>query len=90
MLRFFSLFLDFHHFILPMLITILTFVEILVGVLLVAVVLMQPKEAGLGAALTGLQEASFERRGAAKTLHGITIVLATVFVLTSLVLFFVA
>lgn len=73
-----------------MLITVLTFVEILVGVLLVAVVLMQPKEAGLGAALTGLQETSFERRGAAKTLHNITVVLAIIFILTSLALFFVA
>lgn len=70
--------------------SILTFIEILVSILLIVVILLQPKESGLGAALTGLQEASFERRGPAKTLHQTTVVLAVIFVITSLLLFFVA
>lgn len=71
-------------------VSFLTFIEIIVSVLLVVVVLAQPKESGLGVALTGVSEASFERRGGARTLHNITVVLAIIFVLTSIALFFIA
>ena len=69
-------------------ISVLTFIEILVSVLLVVLVLMQPKESGLGVALTGVAEASFERRGPAKTLHSLTVILSAVFIVNSLLLFF--
>lgn len=51
-----------------------------VSILLIAAVLLQPKAEGVS--LTGMKEGSFgkfEKRGAEKTLHIATIVLATLF-----------
>lgn len=53
---------------------ILIMLELIVGALLIVLVLLQPKEGGLSASLTGVQEVAFERRGAAQALHRITVV----------------
>ena len=62
---------------------------IIISVLLVAVVLLQPKESGLSVALTGNSSTQFERRGPAKALHSMTIALGTLFIVLSLVLFLI-
>jgi protein translocase SecG subunit len=51
------------------------------GVVLIALVLLQVRDGGISLALTGTSnQAPLERRGSAKTLHVITVILAIVFV----------
>ena len=61
----------------------------IISVLLVAVVLLQPKESGLSVALTGNSSTQFERRGPAKVLHNMTIIFGALFIALSLVLFLI-
>lgn len=69
---------------------ILKIIEIVVSVLLIIVILIQPKKSSLNLTTFGNDGAwKFERRWAEKTLHTITIILWTVFILTGLAYFFV-
>lgn len=66
--------------------TILPIVQIVLAVLLAAGVLLQQSEAGLGAAFGGSGDAGFKhtRRGFEKTLFNATIVVAVLFVLSTM------
>jgi len=70
--------------------TILPWVQIVLSVLLIAVVLLQQNEAGLGAGFGGSSGESFQRtrRGAEKVLLNATIILGILFALTSLAALF--
>lgn len=58
--------------------------QIIVSILLTAVILMQAKGAGIGAAFGGSTASSFRtRRGVEKTLFQLTIVLAAIFLAMS-------
>ncbi len=64
--------------------TALNVAQILISALLVAVLLLQAKGSGFGAALGGSTSSTFRtRRGVEKTLFQLTIVLIVIFVLIS-------
>lgn len=67
--------------------TLLPVIQIVLGVLLIAGILMQQSEAGLGAAFGGAGDAGFKhtRRGFEKYLFIATIVVGALFVLSSLI-----
>lgn len=67
----------------------LTIVQIVLAVLLMAAILFQARGASLGEAWGGSSAFYSTRRGADKTLFIITIILATLFVITALVNLFV-
>lgn len=70
---------------------ILKIIEIVVSVLLVIVVLIQPKKSSLNLTTFWNEWAwKFERRGAEKTLHNLTIILWTLFIIVGLLYFFMA
>lgn len=68
---------------------IIQFAQIISAVLLVIVILMQNKGAGMGAAFGGDSSVQRSKRGAEKTLFTATIVLAVLFLGLSLVLVFI-
>jgi protein translocase SecG subunit len=59
--------------------TILSISILVLGVLLIAAILLQAREGGLGAAFGGEGRIYHSKRGAEKKLHQITIVLAILF-----------
>lgn len=63
---------------------------IIVSVLLTAAVIVQSKGTGLSLAPGSGDFGKFERRGAEKTLHAATIVLAVIFTLLAMAHFFLA
>lgn len=67
--------------------TILPIIQIVLGVLLIAGILLQQSEAGLGAAFGGAGDSGFKhtRRGFEKYLFIGTIVIGTLFALSSLI-----
>jgi preprotein translocase subunit SecG len=65
--------------------TALNIAQILISVLLVALLLLQAKGSGFGAALGGSSGSVFRtRRGVEKTLFQLTIILVVIFLLISL------
>lgn len=66
--------------------SVLPFVQIILSVLLIATILMQRSEAGLGAVFGGGESDTFHktRRGLEKVLFRATIVIAILFVLSVL------
>jgi len=68
-------------------VTVLPIVQIVLGVLLIAVILIQQSEAGLGAACGGSGDAGFKhtRRGSEKVIFIGTIVIAVLFVVSAFV-----
>jgi len=66
------------------LILYLNIVQIIVSVALIALTVLQGKDAGLGRMFGGDSSIHVTRRGAEKTIFNVTIVLAVVFFLTSL------
>ena len=70
---------------------ILKIIEMVFGILLIAVILVQPKKSSLNLTTFGNEWGSkFERRWPEKVLHNITIWLGTLFIITSVAYFFVA
>ena len=65
--------------------SLIIFVQIFISVLLIVSILAQSKGTGLGAAWGGSSETFNTRRGTEKLLFNITIVLAILFLLTSMV-----
>ncbi|HBL39999.1 TPA: preprotein translocase subunit SecG [Candidatus Uhrbacteria bacterium] len=59
--------------------SILTIVQAVLGVLLIAAILLQARGTGLGAAFGGEGHVFRSRRGAEKKLHQITIIVAILF-----------
>ena len=70
--------------------TFLGFSQTFLSIALVVIVLIQQRNAGLSGALAGAGAVEFERRGAAKTLHVTTIVLATLFIINAIAFFLFA
>ena len=68
----------------------LPYIQIILGILLVAIILLQQSEAGLGSAFGGSRTANpfATKRGAEKKLFIITIILAILFVASNLVALF--
>lgn len=64
--------------------TIYGYITIVSAILMIALILMQTRGAGLGAGLGGGGEVNTVRRGSDKTLHQITIICAVVFALSLL------
>ena len=64
--------------------TYLNIVQIIVSVALIALAVMQSKEAGLGRMFGGDSSVYRTRRGVEKTIFQLTIVMAVVFFLTSM------
>lgn len=60
-------------------------VQLVLSILLIVVILLQQKGAGLGAAFGGTGGVQSTRRGADKFLHRATIVIAILFVLNALI-----
>lgn len=60
-------------------------VQILISVMLVAAIVLQTRGTGLGSAWGGMSESYHTKRGMEKILFIVTIVLATLFLLTSIV-----
>lgn len=70
---------------------ILKIIEIVISALLIIIVLVQPKKSSLNLTTFWNEWAwKFERRWAEKTLHTLTIILWTLFIVVGLVYFFVA
>lgn len=65
--------------------TIFGYIAIISAVIMIILILLQTRGAGLGAGLGGGGEVNTVRRGSDKTVHQITIVMATIFA-TSLLL----
>ena len=67
--------------------SILPYIQIVLSILLIAAILVQQSEAGLGAAFGGADSAGFKhtRRGFEKTLFRITIVLGILFALSAFI-----
>ena len=59
--------------------TIFGYIVIVSAVILTILILMQTRGAGLGAGLGGGGEVNTVRRGSDKTIHQITILMATIF-----------
>lgn len=55
---------------------------------MIILILLQTRGAGLGAGLGGGEEVHTVRRGSDKTVHQITIIMATVFALSTLLMVF--
>jgi len=68
---------------------ILIIVQVVLAILLVVSILVQSKGASLGEAFGGSSSFYGTRRGGEKTLFTITVVLASLFVLTALVALFI-
>lgn len=64
--------------------TIANYVTMVTSVLLVILILVQTRGAGLGAGLGGSGDVNTVRRGSEKSLHNITIFLVVVFALSLL------
>lgn len=66
--------------------TVLPYVQIVLGVLLIGGILLQRSEAGLGSAFgaDSFNSASYVRRGAEKTLFRLTITVGILFALSAL------
>ena len=64
----------------------LPYIQVILAVLLAALVLLQRSEAGLGAGFgsEGFSASRFERRGFEKRLFQMTVVVATLFVISTL------
>ena len=62
----------------------LNIIQIIISVVLIALVVLQRQGAGLGGMLGGDSPFYRTRRGMEKTLHNLTIILAVVFAITSL------
>jgi preprotein translocase subunit SecG len=71
---------------------VLPYIQILLSVLLVGGILLQRSDAGLGGAFggDGFSSTKFERRGFEKTLFNATIVIAVLFVLSTVLSLFLA
>lgn len=66
------------------------YVTLLSGIILSVLILLQVGDGGLNVALTTTLQAPVERRGAVKTMHVMTIVMACVFVLSAILQFLLA
>lgn len=64
--------------------TILPYITLASGILMVVLILMQARGASLGAGFGGSSELHTERRGVDKTIHQVTIIVTVVFVLSIL------
>jgi preprotein translocase subunit SecG len=64
---------------------ILNIIQVIVSVLLITVILIQGRGAGLGAAFGGSSNVYRTKRGAEKFLHICTIVLAFIFIVVAFV-----
>lgn len=65
--------------------------QIALSIIIVVLVLLQPKDAGLSASLAGSAGAAkFERRGASKGLHVLTVIVAVLFTANSVAYFLLA
>jgi protein translocase SecG subunit len=60
------------------------YISIVSMIIMIALILVQTRGAGLGAGLGGGGEVNTTRRGSDKTIHQITIVMATIFALSLL------
>lgn len=65
---------------------ILTIIQVILAVLLIGAIMIQQKGGGLGEAFGGSNTMFSTRRGIDLTLHRATIVIATLFFLTALLL----
>ncbi len=54
--------------------------SLITGVILIVLITLQVRDGGLNVSLTSNLQAPIERRGAAKTLHNLTIATAIVFI----------
>ncbi len=68
-----------------MLSTIITIVQLVIGVLLMVAILLQQKSAGIGAAFGGASGVYTSRRGIDRVLYNITIALSILFFALALV-----
>ncbi len=66
--------------------SIFGYIAIVSMVLMTILILMQTRGAGLGAGLGGGGEVNTVRRGSDKTIHQITIILATIFAVSLLLI----
>jgi preprotein translocase subunit SecG len=64
---------------------ILNILQIVISILLIISILLQQRGAGLGGAFGGESSVYRSKRGIEKTLYNITIILAIIFVITSVV-----
>ncbi len=62
--------------------TIANYITLISGAILIVLILMQTRGAGLGAGLGGSGEVNTVRRGSDKSLHNLTIFLVVVFSLS--------
>ncbi|OHB25156.1 MAG: preprotein translocase subunit SecG [Parcubacteria group bacterium RIFOXYD2_FULL_52_8] len=66
--------------------TAIPYAQIVLSVILVALVLVQQNDAGVGAAFGGGQDSSFHvKRGAEKTIFVVTIIVSILFVATAII-----
>lgn len=65
-------------------------IQVIVSILLILIILVQAKGNGLSIAPGSNDFGKFEKRGAEKTLHIATIVLATIFVVNATIYFFLS
>ncbi|OIP54414.1 preprotein translocase subunit SecG [Candidatus Gracilibacteria bacterium CG2_30_37_12] len=65
-------------------------IQIIVSILLILIILVQAKGNGLSIAPGSNDFGKFEKRGAEKTLHITTIVLACIFVVNATIYFFLS
>jgi preprotein translocase subunit SecG len=68
----------------PILSTYLNIIQIIVASALIALAVMQSQNAGLGRMFGGDSSVYRTRRGVEKTMHHVTIIMAVVFFITSL------
>jgi protein translocase SecG subunit len=66
---------------------ILIIAEVVIGVLLIITILLQNKQASLNLASMGWWMEQITKRGADKVLHNVTVILWTLFILISILLF---
>lgn len=68
----------------------LTITQIIIGVLLSLIILIQPKKSSLNLTTFWSEVSKFERRWPEKILHNTTIVLGALFIINALIIFFIA
>jgi len=64
---------------------ILTILQIIISILLVAVILLQAKGTGLGTAFGGSNQMYHSKRGMEKIVFGFTVFLASAFIILSVI-----
>ncbi|MFH0943462.1 MAG: preprotein translocase subunit SecG [Candidatus Beckwithbacteria bacterium] len=66
---------------------ILTFVQILIGIILISLILLQAKGTGLGTTFGGQSQAYHSKRGVERVVFTSTIIFSVLFVLVSILNF---